>query len=88
MGSPHVVVRVDAALSMAALLSQDVVIKLIKPNLGNMLRLFLKIMDEMELDELVMALKDIVEVYGEELAPYAVSLCHKLAEAYVRVLSS
>lgn len=78
MTSNNIVVRVNAALAMAALLSHDEVIQLIKPNLGNMLRLFLRIMDEMELDDLILALKDIVNIYGEELAPYAVSLCQKL----------
>jgi hypothetical protein len=37
---------------------------------------------------LITALKDIVHIYEEELAPYAVSLCSKLAEAYRRAVNS
>ena len=83
----HVVVRVYAAFALARLLDHEEVVQLIRPNLGHMLRLFLRIMDEMDLEELVGALSKIVDVYGEELAPYAVSLCQKLSEAYLRLLA-
>jgi hypothetical protein len=32
-------------------------------------------MDDVDYDDLIVALKDIVDKYGEEVAPYAVSLC-------------
>lgn len=32
-------------------------------------------MDDIDFDELVEALKELVEVYEEEIAPYAVALC-------------
>lgn len=32
-------------------------------------------MDEIDFDELVEALQELVNVYHEEIAPYAVSLC-------------
>jgi hypothetical protein len=54
--------------------------------LGNVLRIFLKIMDDVDYDELIYALKEIVDKYGDEVAPYAVSLCKKLSEAYLRLL--
>ena len=59
---------------------------MIRPNLGNVLRIFLKIMDDVDYDDLIYALKEIVDKYGEEVAPYSVSLCQKLSEAYLRVL--
>jgi hypothetical protein len=45
-------------------------------------------MDDVDYDELIHALKEIVDKYGDEVAPYAVSLCKKLSEAYLRLLSS
>ena len=45
-------------------------------------------MDEIDFEDLVGALRVIVDVYEEELAPYAVSLCQKLAESYVRLISA
>ena len=44
-------------------------------------------MDDIDFDELVEALQEIVKVYEEEIAPYAISLCQKLSTAYVRLLS-
>ena len=45
-------------------------------------------MDEIDFEELVGALRVIVDVYNEEVAPYAISLCQKLSKAYVRLISS
>jgi hypothetical protein len=45
-------------------------------------------MDDVDYDDLIYALKEIVDKYGEEVAPYAVSLCQKLSEAYLRLLQA
>ena len=53
-----------------------------------MLKIYLKIMDEIDFEDLVSALRKIVDVYTEEIAPYAISLCQKLSEAFVRIVAS
>ena len=45
-------------------------------------------MDDIDFDALVNALQNIVDIYQNEIAPYAVGLCNKLAEAYVRLIHS
>ena len=75
MKSDCIVVKVEAALAISELLNHQEVVDFIRPNLGNILRIFLKIMDDVDYDDLIVALKDIVDKYGEEVAPYAVSLC-------------
>lgn len=45
-------------------------------------------MDDIDFDELVSALQELVNVYQEEIAPYAVTLCQKLGDAYLRLISS
>lgn len=45
-------------------------------------------MDDIDFDELVESLQQLVNVYHDEIAPYAISLCSKLGEAYLRLLSS
>lgn len=45
-------------------------------------------MDEIDFEDLVGALRKIVDIYEDEIAPYAVSLCHKLSEAYVRCIKT
>lgn len=44
-------------------------------------------MDEIDFEDLVGALRKIVEVFEEEIAPFAVSLCSKLSEAHIRLSS-
>ncbi len=75
MKSECIVVKVEAALAISELLNHQEVVDFIRPNLGNILRIFLKIMDDVDYDDLIVALKEIVDKYGEEVAPYAVSLC-------------
>jgi hypothetical protein len=50
--------------------------------------MYLKIMDEIDFEELVGALRIIVDTYEDEIAPYAVSLCQKLSEAYCRLIQN
>ena len=45
-------------------------------------------MDEIDSEELINSLRKIVEVFGNEVAPYAKSLCQKLSEAYIRLINS
>jgi hypothetical protein len=43
-------------------------------------------MDEIDFDELVEALQDIVITYHDKISPYAVALCQKLSDAYLRLI--
>lgn len=79
-------VRVASALALNSLLEQDLAVTFVKPGLSALLKTLLKIMDEIDFDELVRALENIVEVYEDEIAPYAVALCQKLGEAYMRLV--
>jgi hypothetical protein len=45
-------------------------------------------MDDIDFDELVESLQQLVDVYQDEIAPYAVSLSTKLGEAYLRLLTT
>ena len=69
------------------MLDHEVVQNLLRPGLGRILKVFLKIMDDIDFEDLVGALRKIVVVYQDEIAPFAVSLCHKLSEAYVRCMN-
>lgn len=85
--SNHIAVRVDAACALSELLDHDEAINFIRPGLEQVLRVFLKIMDEIDFEDLVGALRKIVEVFQDEIAPFAISLCSKLSEAHVRLSS-
>ena len=85
MQSPFLVVRVEGALAMSKLLSHEKAVDLVRPNLGNVLKAFLLIMDDIDFEPLVEALRNIVDIYGEEVAPYALALCEKLSVAFIRL---
>jgi hypothetical protein len=59
-----------------------------RPNLGTLIRIFLKLIDEIDFDELIDALRKIVEVFESEIGPYAIQLCQKLGEAYERMFKA
>jgi hypothetical protein len=80
-------VRVEAALALDKLLQHELAVNFLRPGLEMLLKTYLKIMDDIDFDELVEALKTLVEVYHDEIAPYAVSLCSKLGETYLRLIA-
>ena len=53
-----------------------------------MIRIYLKLIDDIDYDELIESLKVIVEVFEHEIAPYATELCARLGESYLRLLDS
>lgn len=77
--------RVSSALALNNLLDHDLAIEFIRPGLEPLLKTYLKIMDDIDFDSLVKSLENIVEIYQEEIAPYAVGLCMKLGEAFIRL---
>lgn len=70
------------------MLNQDIAIDLIRPGLEGLLKTYLKIMDDIDFDELVISLQELVETFNEDIAPFAVGLCQKLGEAYVRLVNA
>lgn len=81
-------VRVSAAIAIKSLLAHEAAVNFLRPGLESLLRNYLKLMDEMDFDELVLSLKTIVEEYDEEIGPFAVALCQKLSEAYLKLLAT
>lgn len=78
-------VRVNAAIALIQMLHHQIAIEFIRPGLGQVIKIYLKMMDEIDYDELVDALKTIVETFDDEIGPYAIELTEKLSEAYLRL---
>jgi hypothetical protein len=55
--SDNIAVRVDAACALASLLEHEEAINLVRPGLEQVLRVFLKIMDDIDFEDLVGALR-------------------------------
>ena len=62
-----------------------VAVEFIRPGLGQVIRIYLKLIDDIDYDELITSLKTIVEYFEDEIGPYALELCSKLSEAYMRL---
>jgi len=78
-------VRVNAAISLIKLLDHPTAVEFIRPGLQQVIRIYLKLIDDIDYDELIEALKKIVDVFEDEVAPYALDLCQKLSEAFLRL---
>jgi hypothetical protein len=53
----NLVVKVEAAKALSSMLVQDTAVELLRPGLGETLKVFLRIMDEIDFEDLVKALK-------------------------------
>ena len=53
-----------------------------KPALKNILEVYLKIMEEIDSEELIAALEVIMEKYQEDIGPFAVQLAQQLTNKY------
>ena len=63
-----------AATSLHKLLYKETVLAFLKPALKNLLEVYLKMMSEIESEELVGALEEIVKHFKDDIGPYAIEL--------------
>ena len=75
-------VKFAAALALAKMLTDDTAIEFLKPALKNILEVYLKIMEEIDSEELIGALEVIMEKYQEDIGPFAVQLAQQLTSKY------
>ena len=88
MSHPDLPVRVNAAVALIRLLSHEMAINFVRPGLGSVIKIYLKLIDEIDYDELIESLKVIVEIFNEEIQPYAEELCLRLGESFVRLMQT
>jgi hypothetical protein len=60
-----------AAIALDSLLEQKEAREILKPNLQAILTIYLEMMNKIECDELIDALDGIIEVFSEDIEPYA-----------------
>ena len=70
------------------MIDHQTAIDLIRPGFGQVIKIYLKLMDEIDYDELVHSLRSIVETFESEIGPYALELTEKLSEAFLRLFAS
>ena len=67
------------------MLCHETAIEYVRPGLEQIIKIYLKLIDDIDYDKLIESLKVIVEVFEEEIGPYAIQLCSKLGEAFLRL---
>lgn len=88
MHDPELPVRVQAGLSLRFLILSQNIEELLRPLLPPILEAIFKLMTEIESDDLVATLESLIDKFGEEMAPYAVALCQRLTESFMRFYKS
>jgi len=65
-------VRVNAAISLIKMLNHEIAVEFVRPGLEAIIKIYLKLIDDIDYDELIESLKRIVEVFESEISPFAV----------------
>eukprot|EP00741_Cyanophora_paradoxa_P019839 tig00000217_g19147.t1 len=81
-------VRVEAAVALKALVENEKTVEHLKPALPHVLDMLFKLMDDIDNEDLVSTLEVFIEQYGDAMAPYAVQVVGRLAEAFLRMASA
>eukprot|EP01112_Ceratiomyxa_fruticulosa_P010852 TRINITY_DN2888_c0_g1_i1.p1 TRINITY_DN2888_c0_g1~~TRINITY_DN2888_c0_g1_i1.p1 ORF type:complete len:1156 (-),score=266.57 TRINITY_DN2888_c0_g1_i1:100-3441(-) len=84
MRDPELPVRIQAALAIRPLIMVKNAKEEIRPILPSILDQCFQMMNEIDNDDLVQTLESIIFCYGEEMSPYAATLCAKITEVFLR----
>jgi len=80
-------VKVYAATTIYKLLkNSEAAQTFLRPGLKDILQVYLKLLSEIESDELVTALEKIVSFYKEDIEPFALLLSSQLVDSYQRLI--
>ena len=64
-------VRLAAATALHRLLHNELALGFMKPALGSVLQIFLRLMGEIDSEELIEALEELVSHFKDDVAPFA-----------------
>lgn len=84
MQNKNLPVRVNAVMALNTLIEAPEIKEAMVGDLHIILTSILKLMNEIDLDHLVKALKEITVEFGDKISPYAVDLVKSLAESFVK----
>lgn len=86
MADPELPVRVEAALALQPLIRHDIIRTAMQQNIPQIMQQLLKLANEVDVDALANVMEDFVEVFAQELTPFAVALCEQLRDTYLRLV--
>ena len=86
MADPELPVRVMASLALQPLIRHDVIRTAMQDNIPQIMHQLLKLANEVDVDALANVMEDFVEVFSEQLTPFAVALSEQLRDTYLRII--
>ncbi|KAK5404132.1 Nonsense-mediated mRNA decay protein 5 [Exophiala xenobiotica] len=86
MADPELPVRVMASLALQPLIRHDAIRIAMQSNIPQIMHQLLKLMNEVDVDALSNVMEDFVEVFAEQLTPFAVALSENLRDTYLRIV--
>jgi len=81
-------VRVYAASSLQFMVSHKVSAETLKPYVRDVIKIFLKIMEEIDQEGVINSLQEIIVTYKAEVTPFALELLAKLGETFFSYVTS
>jgi hypothetical protein len=86
MADPDLPVRVGAALALQPLIRHESIRIAMQSNIPQIMQQLLKLANEVDVDALANVMEDFVEVFSQELTPFAVALSEQLRDTYLRLV--
>ncbi|KAL1924145.1 uncharacterized protein VTP21DRAFT_7180 [Calcarisporiella thermophila] len=79
-------VRVEALLALQPMTQHELVRNAMGPHLPQIMSELLKLTNDLDLDTLSSVTAEFVEVFSEQLTPFAVELCAQLRDTFLRIV--
>jgi len=86
MADQELPVRVMASLALQPLIRHEVIRNAMQQNIPQIMHQLLKLANEVDVDALANVMEDFVEVFSEQLTPFAVALSEQLRDTYLRIV--
>jgi hypothetical protein len=87
MQTEELPVKISASLALSSLLQYESVQSEIGPHIGIIMQELLKLLNEIDMDTLTPLMNRMVELFADQLAPYATQLCEQLKDTLLRMIS-
>lgn len=78
-------VKVTAALALRPMIRHEAILEAMKPHLQFIMHELLAMTNEIDVDTLAEVMDEFVEVFAQDLAPFAVQLCEQLRDTFLHI---
>ncbi|KAF7728772.1 hypothetical protein EC973_005610 [Apophysomyces ossiformis] len=83
---PELPVKVQAALALQPMIRHESIRNAMVPSLPFIMQELLNLTNEIDIDTLADVMEEFVEVFAEQLTPFAVQLCTQLRDTFLRIM--